>query len=123
MARPSTYSVGALGEEAAAAELKRQGYRIVERNFRAAGGEVDIIAEHRGVLVFVEVKARADDRFGSPFEAVHPGKRKRIAAAASAYIATKGAADRPARFDVAGVELDSTPPKVTILRGAFTVGD
>lgn len=123
MFRPSTSSVGSKGEEAAAVELKRLGYRIIERNFRAAGGEVDIIAEHKGVLVFVEVKARANERFGTPFDAVHPGKRRRIAAAAQAFMALRGVGERAARFDVAGVELSTDPPVVTVLRDAFSVGD
>lgn len=120
--KASTSSVGAVGEDVAAAELKKQGYRIIELNFRAAGGEIDIIAEHRGVLVFIEVKSRADESFGTPFDAVHPGKQRKIISAAKAFVAMKGFGSKGARFDVVGVELGHSPPKVTILKDAFVLG-
>lgn len=119
--RPATTGVGAHGEELAVAELKRLGFKILERNFRGGGGEIDVIAVEKGVLVFIEVKARESGRFGTPFDAVHPGKQKKIASAARAYLAQKRLGEVGARFDVAGVDLDATPPVVTLLRDAFVL--
>ncbi|MCL4397552.1 YraN family protein [Patescibacteria group bacterium] len=67
--------IGQLGEEIASNYLLKKGYQIIERNFRAKQyGEVDILAQHRDTLVFVEVKTRIGDEFGRPGEAITPGK-------------------------------------------------
>ena len=65
---------GRAGEAAAAALLRRSGYKIIERNFRVREGEIDIVAEHSGDLVFVEVKARRSGAFGKPRGIPHRGK-------------------------------------------------
>lgn len=119
---PSTRAVGNLGEALALKELKRLGYRLVESNFTAAGGEVDIIAEHRGTLVFVEVKARKDDAFGSPLDAVDARKRRRIIRAARVFIAARAISGRTIRFDVVAVDLSCDPPTVAVLADAFYEG-
>lgn len=59
-----------LGEDAACVYLKRKGYRIIERNFRRGYGEIDIIALKKRTLVFIEVKTRSQNKFGTPFESV-----------------------------------------------------
>lgn len=120
--KPSTRTIGNAGEALALRELKRLGYRIVETNFSAAGGEIDVVAEHRGVLVFVEVKARADDSFGTPLDAVDERKRRRLIRAAKAFLATRRISDRLVRFDVAAVDLSTSPPEVTVLPDAFYEG-
>ena len=75
---------------------------IVERNFRARGGEIDVIARDRNVLAFVEVRFREEDGHGLPEESVGPAKRRRIAAAARAYLATIPPGSwKEARVDVA----------------------
>ncbi|MCH8158067.1 MAG: YraN family protein, partial [Nitrospinae bacterium] len=61
---------GKAGEKAAVAFLKKQGYRILKKNFRTAVGEIDIIAEQGRTVVFIEVKTRSGDKFGHPFEAI-----------------------------------------------------
>jgi putative endonuclease len=66
---------GRQGEELAVNHLKRLGYRIICRNYRCSLGEIDIIARHRGVLVFVEVKSRRSEAFGSPKLAITPAKQ------------------------------------------------
>lgn len=78
--------VGRWGEQAAADYLEKQGYQILERNFRAARGEVDIIARQGKVLAFVEVKARSSNRYGLPEYSVTPKKRMHIMSAAQEYI-------------------------------------
>jgi len=77
--------VGRWGEQAAVEYLEKQGYTILERNFRAARGEVDIIARQDKVLVFVEVKARSSNRYGMPEYSVTPKKRMHIMSAAQEY--------------------------------------
>ncbi|UCC69750.1 MAG: YraN family protein [Armatimonadota bacterium] len=95
-----------IGEDHAARYLRSRGYRVLERNFRARSGEVDIIAEQKDSLVFVEVKARSSNEFGEPREAVTGWKQRRIVNAARAYIA-RGGDERSVRFDV--VEVFLTP--------------
>jgi len=110
-----------IGEEHAARYLRSRGYRIVERNFRARSGEVDIIAEQKDALVFVEVKARSTEEFGEPREAVTGWKQRRIVNAARSYAARCGGAEHSIRFDV--VEVFLTPEgrvqKVEVIPGAF----
>jgi putative endonuclease len=113
-----------IGEEHAARYLTSRGYRILERNYRASRGEVDIVAEQRDTLVFIEVKARSSDEYGTPLEAVTPWKQRRIAAVAAHYASTKGGRERITRFDV--VEVFITPhgrvDKVNLIEGAFQAG-
>jgi putative endonuclease len=103
--------LGARGEQLAAAHLERLGYEILARNHRTRWGELDLIARHRGVLAFVEVKTRrASGAAGTPFEAVDRRKRAQVRRIASAWLAT--ATGRPhadhLRFDVIGVTVDDT---------------
>lgn len=107
--KPTTTDIGRYGEDAAAKFLKKQGYRIVERNFRAGRNEIDIIAEDQEFLVFVEVKARSgvgtyEYDYGTPAAAVTHEKRKRTIAAARAYL-YKNRTDKEPRFDVIEVYL------------------
>lgn len=92
--------LGERGEDAAAAFLERQGYTIVERNWRCPAGEVDIVALDGSALVFCEVKTRRSPAKGSPDEAVTPAKRRRYARLAAAYIQYAGCTDASIRFDV-----------------------
>ncbi len=91
---------GQRAEALSALYLRLKGYRILERNWRRRGGEIDIIAEKGSTLVFVEVKARRGARFGSPEEALTPTKRKRLLTLAQIYLSSyKGKAQR-VRLDV-----------------------
>jgi putative endonuclease len=111
---------GREGERLAARRLAREGYRILETNVRLRGGEIDLVAEEGGDLVFVEVKARRARGEYSPFLNVTPAKRRRIVRLAGAYCLARGLTDRPVRFDVVGIEgLGGGKPEVTIIRGAF----
>ena len=113
-------NVGRAGEEIATAFLLDLGFTVLTRNYRKRFGEIDIIAEDGEVLVFVEVKTRRSDRFGSPFEAVHARKQQRMAKAALAYIGSNGQHDRAARFDVIAVRLkQDAPPQIEHIRNAF----
>ena len=85
-------------EELVAELFRRAGLRILARNWRCRHGEIDLIAEERGTLVFAEVRYRGDSRFGGAAESITAAKRSRIVAAASLYLAGRPQAD--CRFDV-----------------------
>ena len=102
--------LGALGETVAAAHLEAQGLKIVGSNFRTRYGEVDLIAEDSGTLVFVEVKTRRSLAFGAPEESVTPRKRARLAKVAAAYLQLHGLEQQDWRIDVVGVALQRTGP-------------
>lgn len=115
-------STGALGEEIAANFLISRGCRILERNFRCKGGEVDIIAREAGsgCLLFVEVKARRDLSYGVPQLAVTPFKQRQISKAALTWLGRSGLHDHQARFDVIAILLaDSGRHKVEHIMNAF----
>lgn len=105
--RPSGLAAGRSGEDAAVRHLQKRGYRILARNFRKSFAEVDIIACHKETLVFIEVKTRSSLRFGSPAEAVHAGKQRRLSKIAQDYMMQEGLYGQSARFDVVSVLLDS----------------
>jgi putative endonuclease len=114
--------LGLHGEELACHELAARGYVVLERRYRQRTGELDIVARHGDYLVFVEVKARHDRRFGDPEEAVTAQKRRKMVALATEYLARRGLAEVPCRFDVVAVHADADPPQVTVIADAFRPG-
>ncbi len=113
-------SIGQYGEDIASKALKREKYKILERNFRCRQGEIDIIAEDReGVLCFVEVKARSSDAYGRPEEVVNSHKQRRLTAAAYVYLEKNRLELRNMRFDIVSVDLSSGETR--ILKNAFEV--
>lgn len=113
-------TLGREGEDIALAFFRKKGYRIVEKNFRTAFGEIDIIARDRDVLVFIEVKTRADDSFGSPFEAVDRRKREKIRKVALCFM-KKLKKEVPARFDVLSIENAGDDRRIEHIKDAFDV--
>ena len=99
--------LGDAGEEIATRELVRRGYVVCERNWRCPEGELDIIAEQGEWLVFVEVRTRRGDRFGTPEESITPAKRAHLIAAAQAYLQAQSLQDCDWRIDVVAVEMSS----------------
>jgi putative endonuclease len=107
-------ALGARGEDLAAAWYQAQGYEVIDRNWRSAVGELDLVARRGRTTVFCEVKARTTSAFGGPAEAITPAKRARIRRLAAQWLAQAGrgagaARSGPVRFDVAtvlGGELD-----------------
>ncbi len=95
--------LGDAGEEIASRELVRRGYVVRERNWRCPEGELDIIAEQGEWLVFVEVRTRRGDRFGTPEESITLAKRAHLIAAAQAYLQAHSLPDRDWRIDVVAV--------------------
>jgi putative endonuclease len=112
--------VGMAGEEVAVGFLQSRRFRILERNFRCRGGEVDIIARSGKTIVFVEVKTRSNERFGSPAQSVTLFKQRQIARAAQIWLALNHLQDQPARFDVVAILLGSGGvPRIEHLVDAF----
>ncbi len=114
--------IGLLGEDLASAFLKARGYRILERNFRCKGGEVDIIARDPAdeSLVFVEVKARRGLTFGVPQLAVTPFKQRQISKAALTWLSKNRLLDSNARFDVIAILLHTgSAHSIDHIRNAF----
>ena len=111
--------LGRAAESAAEAELVRRGYRILARNVRLAGAEIDLVAEDAGTVAFVEVRSRSSRRHGGPLETIGRTKILRIARASSAFLARHGLSDVPARFDVVGIDWVRGAPVCTLIRGAF----
>lgn len=111
--------LGAAYEERAAEYLQGLGYRILERNFRCRLGEIDLIAEEGGVLVFLEVKYRKNDRYGTPAEAVTPAKQRTICRVADYYRMSRHIPEsRSCRFDVAAI----LGEQVQVYKDAFSYG-
>jgi putative endonuclease len=110
---------GQEGEELAVRHLKRMGYRIVCRNYRCPFGEIDIIARHRGVLVFVEVKSRSTETFGSPKLAVTPAKQRKLSRVAWHYLEQHKLTEASARFDVVAIKGMQGSTHLEVIENAF----
>ncbi len=115
---------GHSGETVAAAHLESLGCRILARHYCVRGGELDIVAQDGEIIVFVEVKARRGGRFGGPAESVTYRKRSRITSAAMAFLREHNLDDRPCRFDIVEVILNSDGlASVNLIRDAFHPGE
>jgi putative endonuclease len=110
--------LGKEGEDRAAKFLAKQGYKILERNYRTRNGEIDLIALHKGEVVFVEVKTRTGDAFGAPELAVNPRKQGRMIKAALGYIKYKKLHQMPCRFDVVAITT-AAGYEVELIQNAF----
>jgi len=104
---------GARAEERCADLLRAAGLRLIERNWRCRHGEIDLIAEEAGTLVFAEVRMRSSEGFGGAAESVTRAKRARLLAAARLYLSRR--AEVPCRFDVLLVG----PARIEWVRDAF----
>lgn len=111
---------GRQAEDAAARYLEGRGLRIVARNWRARGGEIDLVAHDGDCLVFVEVRARRSSAYGTPAETVGARKRRRLMHAAALYLQQlAGAHPPPCRFDVLSVSGEGPATRLDWLRDAF----
>lgn len=109
------YADGIRGEAQAEAYLTGQGMTCLCRRFRGGDGEVDLIMEDQGTIVFVEVKARPNGSEGEGFMAITPAKQKRIAHAAGQYLLSTQCFQRSIRFDV----VEITRKGINHVRNAF----
>jgi putative endonuclease len=105
---------GKSGEDKAAAFLKKQGYVILTRNYRAKTGEIDIIAEKSNVLVFIEVKTRDTNTYGVGYESVTHTKQAKIIRTAQQYLLENNL-EKLCRFDVISIDKDN----ITHIENAF----
>jgi len=126
LGRPLSRSeIGWVGERLAARHLRRNGRRLLYRNYAGLHrGEVDIVARHGRVLTFVEVKTRTSDVFGRPSDAVTADKQRLIRRGASDWLRLLGNPRIPTRFDIVEVLLiRGSPPRLNIIENAFTFED
>ncbi len=105
---------GAKGEDLAVSFLRKKGYKIIERNFRMRGGEIDIIAIDDDTLVFIEVKARSTTEFGSPLEAITYWKMNSLIKTAQFYKNKNPRLPQALRIDAVAITLDESNEVKTI---------
>ncbi|HEY9073392.1 MAG TPA: YraN family protein [Desulfobaccales bacterium] len=111
--------LGDAGEDLAAAALKKQGYKILERNYVAPLGEIDLIARQGKTYVFIEVKTRKNERFGAPQEAVNAAKQRKLRLLADYYLLRKRLGEVSMRFDVVAITLAEDGTRLEIIQNAF----
>jgi len=110
---------GENSETLAAWFLRQNGYKIIEQNYRNRMGEIDIIAQDRKTIVFVEVKSRRSVRYGSPKFAVTPKKQRTISRVALYYLKTTNQTGAKARFDVVAIISNRDEPQIEMVKNAF----
>jgi putative endonuclease len=110
---------GKESESLAVRYLKKNGYKILEQNYRNKLGEIDIIAKEKKTLVFVEVKAGRTNLFGNPKWAVTPKKQRKISMVALYYLKATKKTHVKARFDVVALSSAKDNPQIEIIKNAF----
>ncbi len=110
---------GRAAETLAADHLRQMGYTILERNYRTAVGEIDLIARVDGILVFVEVKSRWTRRRGDPKYALSPAKQRKISMTALTYLKQHRLSMARARFDVVTVQQEHEHTRIEVIPNAF----
>jgi putative endonuclease len=112
--------LGQRGEDIAVAYLRRQGYLVLDRNWRCPAGELDVVAREGETLAFVEVRTRRGERFGTPEESITPAKGAKLVELAQTYLQEKGLTDQNWRIDVVAVELEQGDKvkRVNLIRNA-----
>ena len=120
---PPHLRLGKRGENLACQFLRKNGYKILYRNFRGrTGGEIDVVCRERDTLVFVEVKTRTGEDFGRPFEAINRDQRKRISRGGLAWLRLLDDPDILFRFDVVEVIIaEGAEPRLELIRNAFSL--
>jgi putative endonuclease len=112
--------IGNYGERVAAAFVRRHGYKVLTRNYKTPRGEIDLVCRHGHVLVFVEVKTRAEVDVVPPSEHIDERKEEALRLAAGDYLELLNRDDVPYRFDVVEVQLKTgTTPSCTLLPNFF----
>jgi putative endonuclease len=108
-----------VGEELAVEHLQKKGYKVIERNFRTRTGEIDIIARHKGRIVFIEVKTRQSKRYGNPKLALTANKQRKISMVALEYLKKNHSLQTRSRFDVVTVQPSDCGPAIEVIPNAF----
>ena len=109
--------LGDLGEQLAKDYLKKKGYKLIETNYRCHSGEIDIVAKQKNCLVFVEVRTKSTQVYGSPEESLSPTKQTHMKKCAYYYLQNHKKLPENWRIDLVAVELDSfnKPVRIDIL--------
>jgi putative endonuclease len=112
--------LGQRGEEIAVRYLRQQGYAILARNWRCPAGEIDIVAREGETLVFVEVRTRRGDRFGTPEASITPAKQAKLVEVAQTYLQEANLEDVAWRIDVVAIEIGrrSEVKRINLIRCA-----
>lgn len=110
--------LGIKGEDLAVDFLKRKGHRLIERNWRFSGYEIDIITEDEEFIVFVEVKTRSSSEWGNPEDAIGKSRMRRMINGANNYLKLN-CIDKPARFDVVAIIMCSGKKEIEYFEDAF----
>jgi putative endonuclease len=117
--RESTRTLGRAAEDAAAAWLERQGYRVLARNHAIRRGEVDLVCREGDTICFVEVRSRSRLDYGTPESSVGVRKARRVVAAATHWALGHGGLDQAMRFDVVAVDSSGDELRFELFRNAF----
>lgn len=112
---------GRMGESLAIGHLKKNGYQILDRNYRNRFGEIDVIARQGETIVFVEVKSRSSAQYGGAKAAVDRAKQRKISRVALGYLKQKRQTGKKARFDVVCVDAGQKDCRVEIIPNAFAL--
>jgi len=113
---------GKRGESLAVSYLKRQGYKIIEKNYRIKAGEIDIIGKDKDGISFIEVRSGNTERFGLLEETINTHKQNRLTKIALSYIKRYGLEDKSCRFDVVCIkDVGSEFPKIRLVKNAFEI--
>lgn len=117
---PYRQLVGKKGEDLACQALEQRGHRILARRYRTRFGEIDIITEVDGIVVFVEVKARSSNRFGEAADQIPVWKQRRIAAMALDYLGFVDRLNDVCRFDVVAIDgVGTAHERLRVIESAF----
>jgi putative endonuclease len=116
-----SYKFGKDSEAVAAKYLKNKGYKIIEQNYRNRIGEIDIIAKDKNALVFVEVKARKSNYFGSAKWGVTPTKQRKMSMVALQYLKETNQVNTKARFDVVAINSRKDFTDIELIKNAFNL--
>jgi putative endonuclease len=118
----SRQKLGKLGEQVAKKNLKKKGYRILQTNYHCQAGEIDIIAEKKDCLVFVEVRTKSSLGFGSPEESITSSKKRKLVSTALSYISTHRKLPSSWRIDVIAIEtnINGDVQRFDIIENAVT---
>ncbi|MFH1413671.1 MAG: YraN family protein [Candidatus Omnitrophota bacterium] len=112
-------SLGRSAEDCAVDLLKKNGYKILARNYRTKLGEIDIVAVDQDTICFVEVKMRRTERFGSPLDSISRFKQRQISKAALVYLQKNKLLNKKARFDVVSMIYLKNSPQINLIKNAF----
>ena len=114
-------TIGNIGESIALKHIEEQGFFLIEKNFRFGNdGEIDIVAQDKDMLVFIEVKTRTNHSFGNPIMSVTKKKQHFLRRAAEGYMFKRKILNTPCRMDVIAIDLiDKKNPVITHLKNAF----